>query len=325
MDRCWSNGRGAGNRMARQLISSERCRRLGRSGVSSRGRGQQAAGARGQLAAELPRSVLGRRAGRAARPGRRHADRDPLQGRRRSSTRATCSSRSTRAPTRSGWRRRMRSSRPRARELALAERELKRAQELAAKATSARSQNVDQRTADQRCAQAAIETPRRRSATPSSTSITAASRRRFTGRIGAHLVSVGNLITGSRAGNEPDDVAGDDGLARSDPSRLRHERGRLPRLFARARAAQAAPLADKVAISLSDETQFARQGTLDFVDNALDRSQRHDPRPRHRAQPRSHLHARAVRPPARSPSARPRRPCWCRPRPSCRTSRSRSS
>jgi multidrug efflux system membrane fusion protein len=30
--------------------------------------------------------------------------------------------------------------------------------------------------------------------------------------------------------------------------------------------------ADKVEIALSDETQFARQGTLDFVDNVLNRS-----------------------------------------------------
>ena len=32
------------------------------------------------------------------------------------------------------------------------------------------------------------------------------------------------------------------------------------------------PLANKVVLGLSDENNFARQGTLDFVDNALDRS-----------------------------------------------------
>ena len=42
--------------------------------------------------------------------------------------------------------------------------------------------------------------------------------------------------------------------------------------FSRERAHARGPLADKVAISLSDENSFARQGTLDFVDNALDRS-----------------------------------------------------
>ena len=42
--------------------------------------------------------------------------------------------------------------------------------------------------------------------------------------------------------------------------------------FSRERARLPAPLADKIAIGLSDESTFPRQGTLDFVDNALDRS-----------------------------------------------------
>jgi RND family efflux transporter MFP subunit len=42
--------------------------------------------------------------------------------------------------------------------------------------------------------------------------------------------------------------------------------------FSRERALLKGVLADKVEIALSDETQFARQGLLDFVDNALNRS-----------------------------------------------------
>src|SRR6185437_3053392 len=42
--------------------------------------------------------------------------------------------------------------------------------------------------------------------------------------------------------------------------------------FSRERAKQKGALADKVEIELSDESDFGRQGTLDFVDNALDRS-----------------------------------------------------
>jgi RND family efflux transporter MFP subunit len=42
--------------------------------------------------------------------------------------------------------------------------------------------------------------------------------------------------------------------------------------FTRERARIGGPLANKVVLGLSDETNFARQGTLDFVDNALDRS-----------------------------------------------------
>ena len=39
--------------------------------------------------------------------------------------------------------------------------------------------------------------------------------------------------------------------------------------FSRERARLEGALADKVGIALSDETQFVRQGSLDFVDNAL--------------------------------------------------------
>jgi membrane fusion protein, multidrug efflux system len=42
--------------------------------------------------------------------------------------------------------------------------------------------------------------------------------------------------------------------------------------FSRDRARRKEGLADKVEIALSDETQFAREGALDFVDNALNRS-----------------------------------------------------
>src|ERR1700753_2253076 len=42
--------------------------------------------------------------------------------------------------------------------------------------------------------------------------------------------------------------------------------------FSRERAHNPGPLANKVLIALSDEDGFKRQDTLDFVDNALDRS-----------------------------------------------------
>src|ERR1700751_1572064 len=42
--------------------------------------------------------------------------------------------------------------------------------------------------------------------------------------------------------------------------------------FQRGRQQQKGPLADKVEVSLSDEKSFTREGTLDFVDNSLDRS-----------------------------------------------------
>jgi RND family efflux transporter MFP subunit len=42
--------------------------------------------------------------------------------------------------------------------------------------------------------------------------------------------------------------------------------------FARERARLAGPLAERVLIGLSDENSLTREGTLDFVDNSLDRS-----------------------------------------------------
>ncbi len=42
--------------------------------------------------------------------------------------------------------------------------------------------------------------------------------------------------------------------------------------FLRQRAKQSGPLADKVAIALGRRKLFKREGTLDFVDNTLDRS-----------------------------------------------------
>ena len=42
--------------------------------------------------------------------------------------------------------------------------------------------------------------------------------------------------------------------------------------FSRERLGQMGSLADKIEVALRDEKEFARQGTLDFVDNVVDRS-----------------------------------------------------
>src|SRR5262249_51195167 len=86
--------------------------------------------------------------------------------------------------------------------LALADRELNRAQVLATKSFGTQ-QAVDQRTADLQTAQAAVDDAnaqiRDAQFDLEHCSITAP----FTGRIGTHLVSVGNLIAGSRAATTP--------------------------------------------------------------------------------------------------------------------------
>jgi multidrug efflux system membrane fusion protein len=154
--------------------------------------------------------------------------------------------------------------------LELANRELHRA-EVLKRSDWATAQSVDQRTAEQRGAQAAVDDAKSQISDAQfdleHCHITAP----FTGRIGTHLVSVGNLIAGSRAATSPttllatlvslDPIYLDFDMSESDFLTFSHERAQLKGGFA-----------DKVEIALGDETQFARQGTLDFVDNVLNRS-----------------------------------------------------
>jgi RND family efflux transporter MFP subunit len=93
----------------------------------------------------------------------------------------------------------------------------------------------------------------------------------FTGRIGTHLVSVGNLIAGSRTATSPTTLLGM--IVSLDPIYFNFDMSEADYLqFSRGRLTQRGALADKVEIALSDEKEFSRQGTLDFVDNVLDRS-----------------------------------------------------
>ena len=153
---------------------------------------------------------------------------------------------------------------------ALAERELNRAQVLATKAFGT-EQTVDQRTADQQSAQAAIDDAmaqiRDAEFDLEHCRITAP----FTGRIGTHLVSVGNLIAGSRAATTPTTLLAT--MVSLDPIWLDFDMSESDFLqYSRDRVRAKDGAADKVEIALSDETRFARQGTLDFVNNALNRS-----------------------------------------------------
>ena len=132
-------------------------------------------------------------------------------------------------------------------------------------------ETADQRAADRRAAQAAVDNAealvRDAQFDLDHTRITAP----FTGRIGTHLVSVGNLIAGSRAASSPTTLLAT--LVSIDPIYLNFDMSEADYMkFQRERQSQTGPLADKVKVSLIDETGFSRQGTLDFVDNRLDRS-----------------------------------------------------
>jgi RND family efflux transporter MFP subunit len=154
--------------------------------------------------------------------------------------------------------------------LDLANRESMRATTLARTAAGT-VQTADQRATDQRAAQAAVDKAealvRDARFDLNHTRITAP----FTGRIGTHLVSVGNLIAGSRTAASPTTLLAT--LVSIDPIYLNFDMSEADYMtFQRERQQQKGSLADKVQISLADEKAFTREGTLDFVDNTLDRS-----------------------------------------------------
>jgi len=154
--------------------------------------------------------------------------------------------------------------------LALADRELHRAQELAAKAFGT-EQTVDHRTADRQTALAAVDDAKAQIRDAEFDLEHCRIAAPFTGRIGTHLVSVGNLIAGSRAATSPTTLLAT--IVSLDPVYFDFDMSEADYLqFSRERLRQSGNLADKVEIALSDEKEFTRQGTLDFVDNVVDRS-----------------------------------------------------
>ncbi len=154
--------------------------------------------------------------------------------------------------------------------LEFANRELARAHALK-KNDVGTTENVEQRTSDQLAAQAALDDAKAQLKDAQFDLEHCRITAPFTGRIGSHLVSVGNLIAGSRTATSPTTLLAT--LVSVDPIYLDFDMSESDYLaFSRERVKQKAALADKVEIQLSDESDFGRQGTLDFVDNTLDRS-----------------------------------------------------
>src|SRR5262249_56470930 len=123
----------------------------------------------------------------------------------------------------------------------------------------------DHRTADKRSAQAAVDDAKAQIRDAEFDLEHCRIMAPFTGRIGTHLVSVGNLIAGSRYATSPTTLLAT--LVSLDPIYLDFDMSESDFLtFSRDRARQKAILADKVDLALSDETKFTRLGSLDFVD-----------------------------------------------------------
>ncbi len=157
--------------------------------------------------------------------------------------------------------------------LVLAESEFQRAQAL--ERTSAGSvQNLEQRTADRQVAQAAVAEAR--SAVDDAQFDVDRCRivAPFTGRIGTHLVSIGNLISGSRAATSAttllatlvslDPIYFDFDISEADYQLLSTYRSKA--------ADKKVALTNTVEIALGTERTYSRKGVLDFINNVLDRS-----------------------------------------------------
>jgi multidrug efflux system membrane fusion protein len=152
--------------------------------------------------------------------------------------------------------------------LELADRQLDRAKDLE-QSNAGSVENVDQRISDQRSAHAAVEEAKARIRDAQfdleHCQITAP----FTGRMGTHLVSVGNLIAGSRTAASPTTLLAT--LVSLDPIYLDFDMSESDFLaYSKYHAHLKGGHVQKVEVALGDDN--ARSGVFDFLDNVLDRS-----------------------------------------------------
>src|SRR3546814_6432052 len=87
----------------------------------------------------------------------------------------------------------------------------------------------------------------------------------------SHLVSTGKLISGSRAGSSPTTLLAT--IVSRDPIYIDFDMSENDyAAFQQERQGQAGQLSNRVALSPTGDDHFSRHATLDFLDNALDRS-----------------------------------------------------
>jgi len=154
--------------------------------------------------------------------------------------------------------------------LALAGRELSRAQELQ-RSEAGSVQNVDQKVAEHRAAQAAVDQASAQVLDARFDLDHSKISAPFTGRMGTHLVSTGNLVSGSRAGSSPTTLLAT--IVSLDPIYVDFDMSENDyAAFQRERQGQAGQLSNQVTLSPTGDDLFSRRATLDFIDNSLDRS-----------------------------------------------------
>ena len=152
----------------------------------------------------------------------------------------------------------------------LAEREFTRAQTLQ-RGEAGSIENVDQRFADRRSAQAAIDTAQAHIRDAQFDLDHCRIIAPVNGRIGTHLVSTGNLVAGSRTASSPTTLLAT--LVSLDPIWLTFDMSESDyTLFERNRPRSGGSLSRAVEVQPNGDRAYTRSGVLDFVDNAIDRS-----------------------------------------------------
>jgi RND family efflux transporter MFP subunit len=153
--------------------------------------------------------------------------------------------------------------------VALTQAELWRAQQLR-RTEFGTAENVDVRAADQRAAEAAIDTAKAAIMDARLDLEFSRVTALFNGRIGAHQVSTGALVSGSRGGAGPTTLLAT--IVSLDPIYLDFDMSEADYLAWQAgnQSGSGQPHGE-VTISLGGDGHFDRHATLDFIDNALNR------------------------------------------------------
>jgi RND family efflux transporter MFP subunit len=153
--------------------------------------------------------------------------------------------------------------------LELATSELTRSQTLV-RTDAGSVENVEQRSAERQSAEAALDEAEARVRDAKFDLDRTHIYAPFAGRMGTHLVSIGNLVSGNRGGGNATTLLAT--IVSINPIYLNFDMSEADYLtFERERSKRTA-LANQIEVSLTDESRFARHGTLDFLDNTLDRS-----------------------------------------------------
>jgi membrane fusion protein, multidrug efflux system len=154
--------------------------------------------------------------------------------------------------------------------LELAERQLARAKDLQG-SDAGTIENVDQRTGDERAALASVEEAKARIRDAQFDLDHCRIPAPFTGRIGKHLVSVGNLIGGSRTANGPTTLLAT--LVSIDPIYFDFDMSESDfLLYSKYRERMEGSHIQHVALAVGGDKGYTQKGTFDFLDNVIDRS-----------------------------------------------------